>query len=249
MATQSCLTNAAIRCATDVEFLKLAATVFTAFTAGAIALLIARYNFRTDQSKTVNQELIKKRLEIYGNVVPKINDVFCYTRFVGGWRTFNPQEIIDRKREVDRVFHVYRPIFTQEVFEAYELFRRACFREYNAYGENATIRVDLEEARKNWREKWQESWSEWFAGEDPFAPDIAESYHGLLVVLAREIGVRETPVRKRIRELLGGFAAQLRRLGRSWRFIYPFSLLPGSERLRIEEGPPADKPWKRGGGE
>ena len=242
MATESCLSNDTISCATDVEFLKLLASVVTAFIAGGIALLVARYNFRTDQSKTANQELIKKRLEIYANIVPKLNDVYCFTQFRGGWRTITPDEVILRKRAADQAFHVYRPIFSAAVFEAYEQYRAACFKEFNGYGESAKIRVDLVEAQRNWQEHWQESWSALIAGEDPDTPDITESYNELLKALAREIGVRESVVAKRTQALFGGVAATVARLSASWRLIPPFDRLPGSERLRMELGPPGWRP-------
>lgn len=143
-----------------------------------------------ERRKVANQELTKKRITVFDKVAPRLNDMYCFYRVVGHWRALDPDKIIAGKREIDREMHVYRALFSAELFTAYMEFMRSCFMMYGGAGHSAKLRLDVDYARREMGAGWNESW---LAGIDAMAPssaaDVTARYDALMHAFSREIGV------------------------------------------------------------
>lgn len=79
---------------------------------GLIAIIGGYVAIRFDAKKTVNQELIKKRILIYDGLAPKLNDVLCFFLSVGFWKSLSLPMMTQKKRELDQTMYVYGPLFS-----------------------------------------------------------------------------------------------------------------------------------------
>jgi hypothetical protein len=62
---------------TSLEIAKFIVSLATPVIAGIIALMVANFGLHLERQKVINQELIKKRIGIYDEVGPKLNDIYC----------------------------------------------------------------------------------------------------------------------------------------------------------------------------
>lgn len=79
-----------------------------------VAVLGHRLNRRLklwEASQWRNQELIKARLNYYGQLAPMINDLMCYLTFVGRWKDLAPPQVLEIKHDADRLFFSVAPLF------------------------------------------------------------------------------------------------------------------------------------------
>ena len=163
---------------------------------GALGAVAAYLAIRFDTRKTLNQELIKKRIDLYDEVAPRLNDLLCSFLAVGQWKTLPPPIVLQRKRDLDRFIHVYGPLFSQVVVDQYKVFIHKCFRTFTGSGRNALLRADRSHLQKEWGEAWQPDWDEQFVGSRDVVTEreLRAEYSKLMVELAAGIG---TPRRKR----------------------------------------------------
>lgn len=160
---------------------------------GAIGIIVAFVTIRWDARKTANQELIKKRIEIYDSVAPKLNELLCFFLSRGAWKTLQPPLIIQRKRELDQTMYVYGPLFSAATFDQYNVFMHCCFRMFTGVGHAARLRADLRRLQQEWGTEWQPEWDSSFvaAKEVAIDQDVMRQYNALLNLLAAEIGARQ----------------------------------------------------------
>src|SRR5882672_4191993 len=87
-----------------------------------LGLGVGYFGLRLDIRRTTNQELIKKRLEVYEKTVPLLDDSLCFFLSVGSWKTLEPLKFVDGKRDLDRLFNIYGPLFSKDLFQRYQSF-------------------------------------------------------------------------------------------------------------------------------
>ena len=104
---------------------------------GSVPVLITLFGwaFNTrlksiDQAQWQNRKIIELRLDIFKDVSPKLNSMFCYCMYVGDWKRYSPDEIVRMKRETDREMHVYRYLLSSELFDAYNAFMATVFQTF-----------------------------------------------------------------------------------------------------------------------
>jgi len=61
------------------------------------------------QREQINAELIRKRIAIYDEVVPKANDILCFYLAASHCREIDPAKVIECKRDLDGVRGALRP--------------------------------------------------------------------------------------------------------------------------------------------
>lgn len=144
-----------------------------------------------DKKKTINQELIRKRISIYDSLVPKLNDVLCFFLIVGGWKELDPTKIIKKKRELDHLMYVYGSLFSPDVMLEYNKFIHLCFKTFTGVGRDACLRADLRKLQRNWGNDWNSEWDKHFveAKEVSNNKDVRNVYNNLIMIIAKEIGV------------------------------------------------------------
>lgn len=99
---------------------------------------------RAELSKSArDSKLIDRRVEIWSEIGPKINDIYAYIARVGRWKELRAADVIQIKREIDRTAFTYRAFFSDEWQAAYEDFMNAAFDSYRGDGVNAGIRTSM----------------------------------------------------------------------------------------------------------
>ena len=167
------------------------APLLTASLAAAGAWLAISF----DRRKTINQELIRKRISIYDQMAPKLNDLFCFFRSVGPWKSLNPALMISHKRELDRMIHVYGPLFSQPLSDRYHAFIHTMFAMYQGIGEPAKLRAPRARLQMEWGSDWKSEWDSAFVERAEPASDSAliSAYDLLMQQFAAEIGSSRRP--------------------------------------------------------
>lgn len=143
-----------------------------------------------DRRKAVNQELVKKRLELYTAYVPLANDIYCFMMTVGHFRTLEPDDILQRKRELDRFRHLYGPLFAgQDVADAYDAFIDGCFATFRGSGQPAKIRANPNRLAKQYGSAWDPAWNASFDGTLALERGIYGAlYDAFVTAFAKQVG-------------------------------------------------------------
>ena len=152
---------------TSLEVAKFVVSLATPVIAGIIALMVARFGIQLERQKAINQELVKKRIQIFDEIGPKLNDIYVVLMFVGHVKSIKVSEVIQRKREADRIIYVNRPLVSQNLFDKYNSFVNVAFEHFTGYGEDAKLKLDLARAKKEWRDDWQEEWEKSISDKPP----------------------------------------------------------------------------------
>jgi len=172
--------------------------MFTATLSALFGLGAAWIAIAFDRRKTINQELIKKRIEVFDKMAPKLNDLLCFARCVGDWRNLSPVLMLQHKRDLDRDFAIYRALFSETLAQAYfNLIADQYFATWQGSGQNARLRVSPARLMSEWGAGWDPAWNGLFSAvQDSRRPEqIAQAYNALMKQFAVEIGARPAPSR------------------------------------------------------
>ena len=85
--------------------------------------------------------IIYKRLEIYDQIAPDLNRIYCFRRLLGYWKEISPPDLIATKRRLDRAVNINRHLLSEEFYRAYLDFMGVTFRTFTGPGEDAKIRA------------------------------------------------------------------------------------------------------------
>lgn len=127
----------------SLEIAKLLAAVLTPLSVVLFGWLISRHLKRLELAQWSNQKLIEKRLIIYDEISPILNKLYCFYVWVGYWQDISPDEVMQAKRDLDRIVNVYRHLFDDDVYVAYQQYINALFKTFNGAGEHANIRSNI----------------------------------------------------------------------------------------------------------
>ncbi len=158
-----------------------------------LALAAAWLAISFDRRKTINQELIRKRLAIYDEMAPRLNDILCFFFCIGRYRSLPPREIITHKRALDRAINLYAPLFSPALRRAYDGLLKYCFIAFaGGTGKPALIAADVDFLISEWGGDWQAAWT---AGFVPRAQavdrdEVRLRYNALMRQFAAEVGAR-----------------------------------------------------------
>ncbi len=156
----------------------------------ALALVVAWIAIYFDRRKSLNQELIRKRIAIYDDMAPRLNDLLCFVRTIGRWKNLEPPAMVDSKRDLDRSFYLYGPLFSGRLSTRYHAFIDSVFAIYQGYGTAAKLRAPLARLKAEWGNSWDPAWDAFFADPtDETAPgEVDKNYAALMDQFAVEIG-------------------------------------------------------------
>ncbi len=146
-----------------------------------------------DQSQWRNQKIIEKRIEIYSELAPLFNDLFCYFTYVGNWKEFSPKEIIAHKRTIDRGVYLAAPLFSSVFFERAMEFIDLCFDTYTEKGGDAKLKTGSAARIESYQGDWDTAWEVCFCEKEKRTPrkDIKIAYDWLMRSFADDIGLSE----------------------------------------------------------
>lgn len=177
----------------SLEVVQTVASVSVPIVVAAIGYLLNRRLKLYEASQWRNQELIKARLQYFGQLAPMLNDLMCYLTFIGRWKELTPPEVLAVKREADRLFHTVAPLFSQEAVDAYKAFIDLCFRPFNTWGTDARIRSGYGRRRSAAGNTWRPEWNAMFMHqEDDLISEsslaaIQAGYNEVLRALVRDV--------------------------------------------------------------
>jgi len=143
-----------------------------------------------DATLWANQKLVEKRIAIYDDVAPLLNDLLCYFSYVGGWKELSPPEVIALKRKLDRKMYVVFPLLSNNVRRAYLTFMFVCFRTHHGWAQDARLRTKIGRRRDAAGSKWIAEWDELFLEDQATDPEkIRSAYQDLMNTFSADVGI------------------------------------------------------------
>ena len=176
--------------ALDSEWLELAKVGVSALTplvTGLVGVFIVRLGHRMEGAKQLHQELLKKRLDVYEEVAPQLNDIYCFFQAIGHWAELRPDDIIKRKRSVDRILQVHRFLFGPPMWTAYQTFELSHFDLYSRVGEAALMRLDMPYIRERLGDHFNTDWLPSVSSKVGDQAEQARNYKKLMDLLGEEV--------------------------------------------------------------
>jgi hypothetical protein len=174
----------------SLEVMKLLVSALTPLAVLGFGFWFNRRMKKFEHLQWAHQKVIERRIKIYEEVVPQLNDLLCYFTYVGCWKDLTPLEVVKVKRALDRTMHVNAPLFPETVSHLYRNFIGLCYQSYTGWGRDATLRTKFERRREAAGDDWKASWEEHFASGDQTDPNqVRSAYTALVKGLASEMGV------------------------------------------------------------
>jgi hypothetical protein len=187
----------------SLEVAKLAAGVMTPLLLVGLGVLINRTGRRVENVQWATRRVLDRGLELYDDMAEPLNDLYCcFFHLGGGFREIDPPKALELKRELDKLFHVNRFLFSPRFGDLYEQLMKTYFRMYTGTGKPAKIKSPIVFQRA---ERTEEHWSaEWEPLVDPGAQLAEGDFEGLrgylasvdyaytttMTTFAEEVGVR-----------------------------------------------------------
>jgi len=176
-----------------LEVAKLAASLVTPVVVAILGVYIHRVTKRFELSQWKSQKLIEKRLAVYDDLAPLLNDLLCFFTYVGAWKEIDPPTAVNLKRKVDKKIHLAAPLFSPRFFNACMTFQNLCFETYAGWGVDARLRSQSERRKEASGAKWDGGWDQLFSDEASDPKAIRESYREIMEAFAADLGVVTAP--------------------------------------------------------
>lgn len=174
---------------TSLEVAKLLISALTPIIVVVLGIWVARMTRRLEQVQWTGRKIIERRIDVYDEIAPMLNDLVVYFTFVGHWKELSPQQVIDSKRLLDRRVHVSAPLFSDHFLSAYFSFIDICFKTYQGWGTNARLRMDPKRHKEAAGSSWISAWNNVFCEEsdrtDP--QQVRSAYQTLIKAFAEEL--------------------------------------------------------------
>lgn len=164
------------------------ATAATPILVTCLGVHIHRLTKNFEHTQWQNQKLIEKRLVIYDDIAPDLNDLLCYAIRVGGWKENVPSKIIEIKRALDKKINLAKPLFSKQFSNSYEAFEKLYFDMHTGTAQDAKIKLKHQKyTRLN---NWLPEYKKHFSKVNKSNPDkIQEAYDALMNCFSEEIGI------------------------------------------------------------
>ena len=174
-----------------LEIAKLLVSALTSFVLVIVGLAISRSLKRLEYLQWTNQKVTEKRIAVFDELAPLLNDLLCYFTFVGCWKDLSPPDVIERKRRLDRIIHINGPLFSKEFSKRYQEFIEECYKTYSGWGKDAELRTLSQRRKAAIGSAWQPAWDALFSAENECSdPQVVKSkYESLMSCFSEELGV------------------------------------------------------------
>ena len=170
-----------------LEYARLAVAALTPIMTLVVGIIVVRLGTRLDATKQLHTELLRKRLALFEDVAPKLNDIFCFFQAIGHWADLSPEEVIKRKRAIDRSIQVNRYLFRSDFWVAYQRFEKAHFDLFAAVGQPAKLRMDLAYIRERVGDHFKSEWTPFVSSKPGDHHEQRNLYQALMHILGNEI--------------------------------------------------------------
>jgi hypothetical protein len=170
-----------------LEWARLGVAALTPLMTLIVGVLVVHLGTKLDTTKQLHGELLRKRLHLFEEVAPKLNDIFCFYQAVGHWAEMSPEEVIKRKRAIDRAVQVNRYLFNSDFWDEYKRFEKSHFEMFAAPGQPARLCLDLDHMRKLMAGYFKEEWLQAASSKPGNHVEQRESYQALMNTLGDEV--------------------------------------------------------------
>src|SRR6266496_3006847 len=155
----------------------LVVEALTPLTVAGLGIFIARTSRRIEQVQWANQTVVSRRLEIFAQVAPGLNQLLCFATFVGGWKEIQPRQAIALKRKLDETMYASKVLFSDQLFAAYHHFITTLFAMYATTGADAHLRAPID---SQWGDRrnmpwWEDSMTSLFSADGIVSTDHVEA--------------------------------------------------------------------------
>jgi hypothetical protein len=175
-----------------IEYARLFVSALNPIVTGIVALVVLRLGTKIEKTKQLNQALLAKRLSFYESVAPSLNDIYCFSQARGHWSDLDPEEIIKRKRQLDRDCHINQYLFDESFLGMYQDFVDAFFEMYTGIGKPARLRLDVDFLRGEIGPAFKTQWKPYVSEHDCDHRIQANAYRTFMTFLGHEVkGDRE----------------------------------------------------------
>ena len=133
-----------------------------------------------------SRAIVQKRSEIYTEIQDSLNDIYCYIKRVGKWKTITPEEVIERKRLVDQKMHATRPFWSKGMRDAYKDFMDVCFVTNRGHKINAGIVAEVVKYQE--LDSWKDEFIDYYDGSFDESK-LDQVNNKLMAALSKDFGV------------------------------------------------------------
>jgi len=168
---------------TSVQIATVAVAALTPITVAGLGVLFARTSRRIEQVQWANQTVVTRRLDIFGQLAPGLNQLLCFATFVGGWKEIEPTQAIAVKRKLDETMYANKVLFSDELFAAYHHFMSTLFAMYATTDADAHLRAPIKSKwgnRRNLHWWHEDSMAGLFSPDNPASIEDIQAAHDQL---------------------------------------------------------------------
>jgi hypothetical protein len=138
-----------------------------------------------------HDKLREVRIAVYREAAPLINDIISYQFYVGHWKDWRPEDVIEKKRQLDRLLYSHRPLLTADFFALYHDFMRLTFRGSRGFHGESRIRT-LARCHPGRTSAGDERAAAYFTNEDT-RQELCVAYTKLLGRVGAELLMQSPP--------------------------------------------------------
>lgn len=167
----------------SVQIVTLVVDALTPIVVAGLGFYLARVSRRIAQIQWANQTVVSRRLDIFGQLAPGLNQLLCFATFVGGWKEIQPRQAITLKRQLDETMYANRVLFSEQLFEAYHHFMATLFAMYATTDADAHLHAPINSKwgdRRNMPWWNEESMAGLFSPGDPATLEDIQAAHDQL---------------------------------------------------------------------
>lgn len=175
-----------------LEIVKAIAGIFTPIVLIFLTFQVQSVLKEKESELKSREQILAQKQELYNEIGSNLNKMYVYIIDVGDFRQYEPPEIIQLKRETDRLFFMYKPFWSKETSSHYDTFMRSAFDTYNGSGLRAKIKTSPAQkvaAIENDGGQWNPAWNQHFSGEA--SPSIKTEYTALVLSFLTDISNSE----------------------------------------------------------
>jgi hypothetical protein len=183
----------------SLEVTKLVVDILTPLFLLFLGIWVNRIAKRVEAAQWTNQKVIEKRIAIYDELAPFINDLYCFYMCVGNWKELKPTDIVNIKRKLDKRIYIYAPLFSPKFLGDYNEFIGLCFQSFVGYGHDARLRTLIKhpvggDRRESSTEPWRSDWDALFTDKEiATLSEVRAGYENLMTQFADELGIGIRP--------------------------------------------------------
>lgn len=172
-----------------LEWLRLVADVAVPLALFGLGLLTKRYLETLVRRRKLFEVESMWRIEVFKELIPRLNDIFCYFTYQGDWRLSSPETITVAKRACDSVVYTNRFLWSNEFLHAYREFSATAFLENAGSGETFLLRANVHRHREN--PAWVAAWERRFVpqAEHVSRETFTRDYDRMIRLAVRDLGI------------------------------------------------------------